>query len=282
MLWSKTNPRKLKKSKIFYMKINIQSTLILFIILLIIGIGGFSFYTWDNNKPVSSISISEKSTTKITPNSARVEIQIIGKGIDIGKIKSENDVKSQKLVDFFVQNGINKDKVVTNSSSYPDYIPDYNPIDKSASQPPAEGISRSVVINNVSVLFENFQNDTKKPVELLNKAISLGATSFSPLQYEFAGLSEICSKLKSEAEKKVTETAKNKVKEYNGRLVKIDILPQSDSMDCNQNNNHPIGYGNPGKSMVPGPEGVGSGQFDALGGEKDISVVANAKVEYKI
>jgi uncharacterized protein YggE len=239
-----------------------------FIILLGLGI----YIYWDSAKPLSSITIQEKSSKTVKPDKAKIDLIISLKDINLSKIKTESDAKTNKVIELLTNEGISKDKIITNSTTYPDYT--YYPNTDAKND-----LQKTVLDSTITVSFENIQADIQKPNRILNKAIELGVSRFGQFQYDYTNLQSTCQNLRDEADKNALQRAKDKVGLLSGKLVKVSLESNNDA-SCSDGQMY---YGAP-VAMKSSMDSVGSGTPipETLTGEKELSATSIAKAEYKL
>jgi uncharacterized protein YggE len=237
-------------------------------ILILAMISAGVYIMWDSTRPLSSITVQEQVTKTIKPDKATIDLTISEKTNDIRMVKSKVDAQTKSVIDFLIKEGISKDKITTNTNTYPDYTASGNPTD----------VQKTVLDSTLTVVFERIQEDTQKPNRILNTSIEMGVSRFSQFRYDFSSTKDNCQQLRDDADKKSLERAREKVSLLGGKLTKVELQSSNDG-NCGGN----IYYGGPiAMSSSISERTGGANTPELLSGEKELSATSIAKADYKL
>jgi uncharacterized protein YggE len=239
-------------------------SLFLLFVVALTSFGAFMIY--ENTRPTSTLSVSDTLRKKIKPDQATVQLFISQTGSDLTKMNKENDVVTTKVTEYLVKNGISKDKIKTNKTSYPDYSLESTP---DSTKPP----KLTVAETTLDVEFVNLNNN---PNAILEETINLGVTRYGPFSYKTADIKKFCDNLETEVEKSVKVKADNKISNIGGKIIKIQY-GQTYTTNCDGGGSIP--YYAATKSADTGI--LGSQAPDLMTGEQEIIATANLNVEYR-
>jgi uncharacterized protein YggE len=264
------------------LKKTLYSILVIFLILLsLLIIGGIAFggyYAYQSTKPLSILNTSTTIKEKIKPSKATTIASLeikqddsIDKKNALNALNKKADEETKLVLKSIVEAGIESKNIKTNKYSTKDYSL-YNPDPTKIVEP------KDMVVVDFTITFNNLDSNLKKPNEILDGLINNGITRYNPLNYEIDDQEVICEKIETQALAKVSEKAKNQIKELGGQIVKIE---PNITQSCINNG---YGYPNPiiayKDTMAAAPSSTNTFP-DVQTGEIELIVVANARAEYK-
>jgi uncharacterized protein YggE len=250
--------------------------LILFSLLTIGGIAFGGYFAYQSTKPIAILNSASTIKEKIKPNKATTIASLEIKQDDstekknaLNVLNKKADEETRSVLKVMSEAGIESKNIKTNKYSTKDYSY-YNPDPAKIVEP------KDMVVVDFTITFENLDSDLKKPNEILDGLINNGITRYNPLNFEIANQETICEKLETQALAKVAEKAKSQIKELGGQIVKIE---PNITQSCMNN-----GYGYPMpvyKEAMSASPGSVSTFPDVQTGEVELTVVANARTEYR-
>jgi uncharacterized protein YggE len=262
--------------KTFYILLVIFLTLLS---LLIIGGMAFgSYFAYQSTKPLSILNTSTTVKEKVKPNKATTIASLeikqddsIEKKNPLVDLNKKADEETKLVLKSMIDAGIESKNIKTNKYSTKDYSY-YNPDPNIIVEP------KDMVVVDFIITFEKLDADLKKPNVILDGLINNGITRYNPLNYEIANQESVCEKIETQAITKVSDKAKNQIKELGGQIVKIEPNIIQSCM------NSGYGYPNPTiayKDTTAAAPSSLSTFPDVQTGEVELTVVTNARVEYR-
>lgn len=215
--------------------------------------------------PKNTISMSAEGKVSSTPDLATINIGVISNGSTAKQVTDDMSVKSNKIIDFVKQQGIDaKDITTSNFSVYPTY--DY--------QNGGNKINGYQGSESISIKVRGVDKSTDKLSKVLDGAVTSGSNQIQGISFGF----DDADNLRQEARKQAIEKARQKAQELAdatglklGRIVSI-----SESS-----------FGVP--APIPYGVGMGGGGLDAVKstapavepGNQDITASVNVTFEIK-
>jgi uncharacterized protein YggE len=255
---------------------NLSYLLIIISLFAVVGVGVIGVYTYSRNTQIlSSLPISEKLSKKIKPESAKITLHIRLTGNNLEKMNAEITDKTNSIQEYLVSSGVDRNKIKTNITSYPDYsYYGYPAVEK------PDKINSTVLDKSIEVTFDKISQDPTKPNNVLNETIKRGVTQFDSFVYDIGNIEDVCSDLKNQVELKIQETAEKKINAIKGKLVKIESQG-TNSVGCD-NNGYPIApYYSAKDASLSSSEPVRSAP-ELLTGETEITVYSNSVAFYNL
>ena len=257
---------------------NLSYLFVIICLLSLISVSGAAVYTYSRNTQVlSSLPISEKLSKKIKPESATITLHIRLTGSNLEKMNAEITEKSNSIQEYLVSSGLDKSKIKTNITSYPDYSY-YAPTLPEKPDKTDKNVS-TVLDKSIELTFEKISSDPTKPNMVLNETIKRGVTQFDSFIYDIGNVEDICNDLKNQVEIKTQETARKKIEAINGKLVKTESQGTT-SAGCDNS-----GYATPHYSTKDANVGISEPAKSApelLTGETEITVYSNSTAFYSL
>lgn len=209
---------------------------ILFIVLSIVGvvfvyalISSVNIYSkFVEPGMLRSFSVSAEGKAIGTPDVVQFNFSIVSEGDNISKIQKENTDKSNKIIDFLKNQGIDSKDIKTQSYNLTPKYTYYNcqepiiyPLNSNSSNnikpcPPPK-ISGYTLIQTINVKIRDFS----KIGNILNGVIENGANNVSDLQFLIDDIKKLENEARQEAISKAQEKAKNIAQSAGFKLGKL-------------------------------------------------------------
>jgi uncharacterized protein YggE len=202
----------------FFTTKNVLIVTLCFFLGIFLIVASYSAYSLVQlQKPVSEITVSGIASRQVKPSKGKVTLFYSESSENAETLNLKADEITKKVTDYIISEGINKNQIVTNKSTFPDY--QYGP------QGELNNDRLIRVEATIEVNFENLQDDLEKPNRIIKEATNLGITYFYPFTYEIAESEEICEELVDEAINNAFEKGSNRVKNIGGtNIVTREII----------------------------------------------------------
>jgi uncharacterized protein YggE len=258
----------------------VTGTIFLLLLSLFVtgGIVFGGYYAYQNSKPLSILNTTTTIKQKIKPNKATtvatLEIRQKNSVEDKDTLTNLNktaDEETKLILKSITEAGVAIKNIKTNKFSTKDYSAAYNP-------DPIEIIKpKDMVVVDFTIIFEKLDTNLKKPNEILDALIPLGITRYSPLNYEIADQEIICEEIETKSLTKVSDKAKKQISELGGFIIKIE----PNIIQSCMNNNYAYPMTAFKESLPSTVSDTNSNYPDVQTGEIELTVIANAKSEYR-